>query len=363
MIYCAHPQSQYLAYKNEIDIAIHTVLDGGQYILGKEVSKFEGEFANWNHSNYCIGVANGTDAIQLALQGLDIGRGDEVIVPSHTAVATAAAVTSLGATPVFADIDEYYCIHSESVERLISSNTKAIIAVHLYGNPANLNNLLEVANNCNLTLIEDCAQAHGAQYNHSKVGTFGVCSTYSFYPTKNLGALGDGGAVVTQDEGLAESIKSLRQYGWVERYISDSIGTNSRLDEIQASILRVKLRYLDSMNQRRRDIAKIYKAELANLPIQLPSVRPDCEHVFHLYVIRCKERDELMAYAKKHGVCFGIHYPRPIHQQKAYRDFRRDTLTYTDTITPELLSFPMYPELTNSAVEQVVQVLHNFYKR
>ena len=363
MIYGANPRAQYLAYKNEIDVAVLDVLDQGQYVLGSQVASFEEEFAQWNQVQECVGVANGTDALQLALRALEVSAGDEVILPSHTAVATAAAVVSVGATPVFADIDEFFCISVDSVRALISPKTKAVIAVHLYGNPAHLDDLLELINSHNIRLIEDCAQAHGARFHGVRVGTRGALSCFSFYPTKNLGAIGDGGAVLTQDISLATRIKELRQYGWRRRYISDVLGFNSRLDELQAAILRVKLRYLDQMNQRRQAIAKLYQDGLGHLNthLTLPSVRPECEHVFHLYVARATRRDELLKYAEEHNVKLGLHYPMPVHQQSAYADFGKGDLSQTDHIAREIVSLPMYPELPEDHIEQVIDVIASFY--
>lgn len=363
MIYGANPRAQYLAYKSEIDAAVLQVLDQGQYILGAQVTSFEEEFAHWNQVQECVGVANGTDALQLALRALEVTTGDEVILPSHTAVATAAAVISVGASPVFADIDDFFCISADSVRALISSKTKAVIAVHLYGNPAHLDDLVELVTEHKIPLIEDCAQAHGARYHNERVGSRGALSCFSFYPTKNLGAIGDGGAVITQDASLANRIKELRQYGWKRRYISDVIGFNSRLDELQAAILRVKLRHLDQMNQRRQAIAELYHDRLSRLSahLTLPSVRPECEHVFHLYVARTTRRDELIAYAEEHSVKLGIHYPKPVHQQRAYADCMRGDLSRTELIANEIISLPMYPELPDKHIEQVIDVIHSFY--
>jgi dTDP-4-amino-4,6-dideoxygalactose transaminase len=357
----ANPGATYTAYQAEIDAAIQRVLSNGWYILGKEVEAFESEFAIFCEVNHAVGVANGTDAIELALRALDIGVGDEVITTGHTAVATVAAVELAGAVPVLVDIEpEFYTLDPMAVEQAITSHTKAIIAVHLYGMPANLTALQKIAEDHHLYLIEDCAQAHGARYQGSRVGSIGVIGTFSFYPTKNLGAFGDGGAVVTQDKSLYERMKALRQYGWRSRYISDATGMNSRLDELQAAILRVKLRYLENDNQKRRDLAHIYDEALNSSSLLRPAVRQGTEHVYHLYVVQVEEREILIQKLREHSVGTGIHYPQPIHRQPAYHGRVRtvpEDLPALMSVTPKILSLPLYPELSVDDVHYVAKTI------
>jgi dTDP-4-amino-4,6-dideoxygalactose transaminase len=363
MILCSNPKAQYLAHQAGIDAAISRVLASGYYVLGTEVKAFESEFAAYANSKHCIGVGSGTEALHVAIRALGIGPGDEVITTAHTAVATVSAIELAGATPVFADIDpKYFTLDPALVERAISPKTKAIIAVHLYGQPADLTAFSDVAKRRGLKLIEDCAQAHGALHQGRRVGSVGDIAAFSCYPTKNLGAIGDGGMIVTSDDALATQCKLLREYGWAERYVSHISGFNSRLDELQAAILRVKLPALDADNEKRRKIAAIYDAELASLPIELPARRPETEHVFHLYVLRARTRDRLQEHLKAAGVGALIHYPVPIHQQKAYLNKVRggESLPETERAAREVLSLPMYPELSLAEVTSVVDALKSY---
>ncbi|MES1185497.1 MAG: DegT/DnrJ/EryC1/StrS family aminotransferase [Myxococcales bacterium] len=363
MILCSNPKAQYLAHQADIDAAIQRVLASGYYVLGTEVKAFESEFAAYATSKHCVGVGSGTEALHVAIRALGIGPGDEVITTAHTAVATVSAIELAGATPVFADIDpKYFTLDPALVERAISPATKAIIAVHLYGQPVDLTAFSELARRRGLKLIEDCAQAHGALHQGRKVGSVGDIAAFSCYPTKNLGAIGDGGMIVTNDDALATRCRLLREYGWAERYVSHISGFNSRLDELQAAILRVKLPALDADNQKRRDIAARYDAELRGLPIELPSRRPETEHVFHLYVLRAKNRDRLQEHLKAAGVGALIHYPVPIHLQKAYLGKVRggESLPETERAAREVLSLPMYPELSEAEVGSVIQALRSF---
>ncbi len=359
MIPCANPKAQYLAYKNEIDGAIRRVLESGTYILGNEVGAFEEEFATWQGVKHCIGVGNGTDALVLALRGLGVGPGDEVITVSHTAVATVAAIQFAGATPVFVDIaPSTFTMNTEALEASITSRTKAVIPVHLYGHPADMPAIMDIADRHGFEVIEDCAQAHGAKIDGRKVGNFGKAAAFSFYPTKNLGALGDGGAVTTNNSALAERMMQLRQYGWKERFISEIAGWNSRLDELQAAVLRVRLAGLDKDNIRRRSIAHRYNNALVNLGFVLPETRNNIEHVYHLYVVRTTKRDTVLKKLRDLGVGAAIHYPQAVHQQPAYL-WMKDSLPETDRAVMEVLTLPLYPEMSGQDVETVLEALRS----
>jgi dTDP-4-amino-4,6-dideoxygalactose transaminase len=362
MIPCANPKAQYLSCRDEINSAIQNVLDSGWYILGKEVKQFEQEFAAFNNVRHAIGVGSGTEALHLALVACGIGRGDEVVTVSHTAVATVAAIELVGATPVLVDIDcDFYTIDQEKIKSAITSRTKAIIPVHIYGHPADMDPIVEIAEKHNLKVIEDCAQAHGAKYKEKRVGSIGNIGCFSFYPTKNLGALGDGGIVVTNDANLAKKANLLREYGWAERYISHVSGWNTRLDEIQAAILRVKLKHLDEDNSKRMCLAEIYNTKLSDTDLILPKQRENSKHVYHLYVIRSPKRDEFLAFLKKEGICASVHYPMPVHLQPAYRHLQaRDKLPETEKIANGIISLPIYPELSESDVQTIIKTIRDF---
>jgi dTDP-4-amino-4,6-dideoxygalactose transaminase len=363
MILCSNPKAQYLSYKSEIDAAISRVLDSGLYILGNEVRSFEEEFARYIDVAHGIGVGSGTEALHLALSACGIGRGDEVITVSHTAVATVAAIELAGATPVLVDINpDFYTIDPEKIESAITSHTKAIIPVHIYGHPADMDPILEIANNYNLLIIEDCAQAHGAKYKGKRVGSIGNIGCFSFYPTKNLGALGDGGIVVTNYANLASKASQLREYGWTERYVSHFAGWNTRLDEIQAAILRVKLEHLDEDNAKRMDIAARYSHDLKELKVDVPICRENATHVYHLYVIRCILRNEIIAFLRDKGIGASIHYPLPVHLQPAYRGRLRgaDSLPETERAAREIISLPMYPELQEEEIKFILNTIRKY---
>ena len=365
MIPCCNPKAQYLSHKAEIDRALLEVLDQGRYILGQNVRAFESEFASYLGVSHGIGVASGTDALNLALQALGIGRGHEVITTSHTAVATVAAIEMAGATPVLADIDpDTFTLSPSKVEALLSPSTKAVVAVHLYGQAADLDGLLALTRTRGLKLIEDCAQAHGAEHRGRRLGSIGDLGCFSFYPTKNLGALGDGGFIATGDAALAERCRLLREYGWAERYISHVPGLNSRLDELQAAVLRIKLKTLDADNARRAALAADYDAGLADLPLTPPKRRASSTHVFHQYVVRSAFRDSLLAHLKKQGVEALIHYPVPVHLQKAYAGRLRgsDALAESERAAREVLSLPMFPELSREQATAVVAAIRSFGK-
>ena len=357
MILCANPKAQYLAHKREIDEAIAGVLERGYYVLGAEVRAFEADFARWVGVEHGVGVGSGTDALHVALRALGIGAGDEVITVSHTAVATISAIELCGATPVLVDIlPQTYTIDPDRIAARITPRTRAIIPVHLYGQPAELAPILELARTHGLAVVEDCAQAHGATIGGKRVGSLGTIGCFSFYPTKNLGALGDGGMLVTADPELAARARQVREYGWVERYVSKTVGLNSRLDELQAAVLRAKLGHLDADNEARRRIAVRYDDGLRDTGLTLPVRRADTEHVFHLYVVRSPRRDELQAALKERGVGTLVHYPVPVHLQPAYRGRLpgSDALPETERAAREVLSLPMYPELTDGEVARVI---------
>ncbi len=363
MIPVANPLAGYLAYRTEIDEALRRVLNGGRYILGPEVEAFEAEFAAFIGVRFGVGVASGTDALVLALRAAGIGPGDEVVTVSHTAVATVAAIELAGARPVLVDIEpDYYTLDPNLLEAAIGPRTRAVIPVHLYGQPADLEPILAVSRRYGLRVIEDCAQAHGAVYRGRRVGAWGDLGCFSFYPTKNLGAFGDGGMVVTDDPALAERLRLLREYGWAERYVSSIPGFNSRLDELQAAVLRVKLRHLEAGNRRRAAIAARYDAGLAGTPVRPPRVRPGTTHVYHLYVVRSGARDRLRKFLAGRGVGTALHYPVPVHLQPAYRDRVRiaGRLIETERAAREILSLPMYPELTDEEVQAVIDSIREF---
>jgi dTDP-4-amino-4,6-dideoxygalactose transaminase len=363
-IYFARPSAQYQAMRAEIDAAMQRVLDGHVYIMGKEVERFETGFAGYTGAAHAIAVANGTDALHLALRALGIGTGHEVIVPAHTAVPTAAAIEMSGAAPKFVDITaDRYGLDPALVERAISSATRAIMPVHLYGHPADMGPLIEIARRRGLKLIEDCAQAHGARWQGRRVGTLGDVGCFSLYPTKNLGAIGDGGIVTTGDAGTAQKLRQLRQYGWRTGQISEIPGFNSRLDELQAAILNVKLAHLEETNARRRAIAERYLEAFGNLPLGLPHAAQDCEAVYHLFVVRSAERDRLKAHLQERGVVAGIHYAVPCHHHPAYRGRFGDVrLPITERVVGEILSLPMYPELTGDQVDRVIEAVRSFFR-
>jgi dTDP-4-amino-4,6-dideoxygalactose transaminase len=363
---CAAPHAQYLSHKAEIDAAVQRVLAQGRYILGEEVRAFEAEFAAFTGTREAIGVGSGTEALHLALAACGIGAGDEVITVSHTAVATAAAIELCGASPVFADVrPDSYTLDPEAIGAAITPRTKALVPVHLYGHPAEMDAILEIARKHGLRVIEDCAQAHGATHKGRPVGSMGDAAAFSFYPTKNLGAIGDGGAVVTHDAALAKRARELREYGWRERYVSALPGWNTRLDEIQAAILRVKLKTLAADNARRVALAARYTDQLRGCALTLPQAAPDTRHVFHLYVVRSPVRERLQAALAERGIGALVHYPVPIHLQPAYKDRcrRAPSLAVTERLAREVLSLPMYPELSFEDQDLVIEALRSLAPR
>ena len=356
------PRASYLAHKAGIDAAIQRVLDSGWYILGKEVEAFERAFAAYVGVSHAIGVANGTDALELALRACGVGPGDLVFTVSHTAVATVAAIELVGATPVLVDIDPAtYTLDPNCLETALAGppagTPKAVIPVHLYGQPADMPAILELARRYGLYVIEDCAQSHGASLAGRMTGSWGDIAAFSFYPTKNLGALGDGGMVVTGDPKLAERTRSLQQYGWRQRYISEIPGCNSRLDELQAAILRVKFEHLEAENTRRGVLAARYTTALTDSGLTLPTCREGARHVYHQYVVRSPRRDALQAHLRAQGIGTLVHYPRAVHQQPAYegRVPIAGSLPHSERAAAEVLSLPIYPELTDEQMDLVAE--------
>ena len=350
-------KAQYETIKDEIEGAVKDVLSSGNYILGPNVEKFEAELSNYLGCKYVISCANGTDAIVLSLMALGVKAGDEVITVSHSFFATSEAIALVGATPVFVDIKEDdFNIDPSKIEPLITKKTKAIIPVHLYGQACEITSVVEIAKKHGLFVIEDTAQALGAKYNGKPLGTFGNIGTTSFYTTKNLGACGDAGAIFTNDENIANVLKQLRVHGSPKRYVHDYIGLNSRLDEIQAAILRVKLKYLDFWNKARQKAASNYDGLLKNINhLITPKVKPNCSHIFHQYTIRVKERDILAKKLKEEGIDTFVYYPIPIHMQKAFSYLKNKTslLPVTERVSNEILSLPMYPEIKREDQEYV----------
>lgn len=354
----------YLAQKAQLDAAALRVLDSGWYVLGREVEAFETEFAGWCGIAHCVSLANGTDALVVALRALGIGAGDSVFTISHTAVATVAAIELAGAIPVLVDVDAAsFTLDPAKLEATIKAapargaRPKAVIAVHLYGHPCDMDALADVCRRHDLVLIEDCAQAHGATWRGNKVGNFGAAAAFSFYPTKNLGAFGDGGALATAAAQIAGNAAALRQYGWRKRYISDEAGMNSRLDELQAALLRVRLARLDADIAARRQIALAYEAGLAGV-VDTPKVAPDAGHAWHLYVVRVAQRERFAAALKARGVGTAVHYPLPVHRQKAYAGrIATGELSVTDAIAGDILSLPMHPHLDSDDVAHVIEAV------
>jgi dTDP-4-amino-4,6-dideoxygalactose transaminase len=354
----------YLRHREEIDNAIQDVLKNGWFILGKNLERFETAFASFCGVPYAIGVGSGTEALHLSLLACDLKPGDEVITVANTCVPTIAAISFAGGIPVFIDIDrETKTMDPNRIEERISNRTKVILPVHLYGQCANMHAINSIAERFGLQVIEDCAQAHGSKINGSMAGSMGDFGCYSFYPSKNLGAYGDAGMVVCRDEILAHRIKKLRNYGQSQRYVHESKGLNSRLDDIQAAILSAKLLFLDGENNRRREIAAMYTEAFRDLDwIATPSEAPGRYHVFHLYVVRVPERKSFQEHLLKHNVSTFIHYPVPIHRQPAYVEClnQAEFLPLTDEQAPQLVSLPIYPELTDDQVVHVIQTVSSW---
>jgi dTDP-4-amino-4,6-dideoxygalactose transaminase len=355
--------------QDEIESAVLKALRSGSYILGNELLKLEKSFANYIDVEHCIGVANGTDALEIALLSLDIGPGDEVITVSHTAVATISAIKSTGATPVLVDIDpEYFTMDPSQLTSVLNDKTKAIIAVHLYGMSVDLDAIQNFCKQNRIFLIEDVAQAHGALWNGRKLGSFGDVACFSCYPTKNLGAIGDAGLITVKNSEIAKKIRGLREYGWAsKRNFSEYFGRNSRLDEIQAAILNIKLKYLDKTNASRKSLADNYINRLKTIKsVITPKCRKGSDHVYHLFVVKCSKRDELISYLNKNGIVAGIHYPTPVHLQLGFKGKIKTSplgLKNTENIAKEIISLPLYPEMTSLELDKVIKTIALFDKK
>ncbi|MBQ9605029.1 MAG: DegT/DnrJ/EryC1/StrS family aminotransferase [Firmicutes bacterium] len=349
--------------KTEVCAAFERVFERSFYIGGSELADFEKAFAAYCGTEFCVGAGNGLDALMLALKALGIGEGDEVIVPSNTFIATALAVTYTGARPVFVEPDiRTFNIAPENIEEKITEKTKAIMPVHLYGQPCDMDRITEIAKKHSLYIIEDCAQAHGAHYKGKRVGSFGDAAGFSFYPGKNLGALGDAGAAVTNNKDLADKIRALGNYGSDRKYHHIYLGNNSRLDEMQAAFLSAKLPLLDKMNKNRQKTADMYLSGIKNPDVILPYIMPDAEHVWHIFAIRSKRRDELEKYLAQNGIGTNKHYPTPIHLQDCYKGLgiNKGELPIAEEISATELSLPMYYGITEDEVRYVIDVINDF---
>lgn len=348
---------EFAQIESEINQTINSVLRNSWFILGQESEKFEAEFSNYIGAKYGIGVNSGSDALYLAVKALGISKGDEVITVSHTFVSTVDAIVRNGAKAVFVEIEpNTYCMDVRQIEKKITAKTKAILPVHLYGHPVDMDPLMEIAKKNNLPVIEDACQAHGAEYKGKKVGSIGKIGCFSFYPSKNLGAYGDAGLLVTNDEKLANQLKMSRNYGQPAKYYHDFVGINSRLDELQAAILRIKLKYLDEWNEKRRKIAALYNELLSDANVITPVEREYAKHVYHLFVIRCKNRDKLKAHLEKKAIQTLIHYPIPVHKQSAYLNLGyKAKLPVTEKLCSDFLSLPIYPWLSRDEVHKVCE--------
>jgi dTDP-4-amino-4,6-dideoxygalactose transaminase len=354
---------QYQNIKSEVDAAIQDIINSSAFVGGEAVRSFENDFAAYCEAKACVGVGNGTDALYLTLRALGIGPGDEVITVAHTFIATSEAIAMTGALPIFIDVlDDTMLMDPSKIEPAITPRTKAIIPVHLYGQSCDMDAIMEIARKHGLKVVEDAAQAHGGRWRGQRVGSIGDAATFSFYPGKNLGAFGDAGAVVSQDEDLMEHVRMLANHGRLEKYTHKMEGVNSRLDGLQAAILRVKLRYLDEWNSKRREIADAYIEQLTQPGIVLPTVSKNAEAVWHLFVIRVAERERLQSLLKQEGIATGVHYPIPLHLQPAY-EHRRSSfeLPATERAAREVLSLPMYAELKPEQIEAICNAVAAAY--
>ena len=348
-------RAQYAELRDEIDDAVRRVIESSQFILGPEVTAFEEAFADYVGSPACVGVASGTAALHLALVACGVGLGDEIITTPHTFIATAEAISHTGARPVFVDIDpDTYTLDPELVRRALTPRTRAIVPVHLYGHPADMTPLLELAERHGLWIVEDAAQAHGAEYDGKRCGAIGHLAAFSFFPGKNLGAYGDAGAVTGSSVELLERVRKLRDHGRTSKYVHDTIGYGERLDALQAAILKVKLRHLERWTEARRRIAARYAAGLSAAAVQLPREKPGARHVYHLYVVQADERDELLSGLVDAGVGAGVHYPVPLHRQPAYGSMGDLVFPVTERAASRVVSLPVYPELSDPEVDYVV---------
>ncbi|OCR05834.1 aminotransferase [Helicobacter pullorum] len=348
-------------FKSEIDLAIREVLESGWYLLGEKNKAFEENFAKYCETKFSIGCANGLDALHLAIRAYDFPKDSEIIVPANTYIASILAISNCGLKPILVEPNlETYNIDADLIEAKITEKTKAIVVVHLYGQAVEMEKIWELAKKYNLKIIEDCAQAHGAIYQGKKVGNLGDIGCFSFYPGKNLGALGDGGSITTNDEEMATKIRAIANYGSLIKYENIYKGLNSRLDEIQAAILDLKLQFLDADNQQRREIAKIYRENIKNEKIVLPKPYKEESHVWHLFVIRTKDRDKLQEYLKIKGIQTLIHYPIPPHKQNAYKEWNNLSFPITEKIHKEVLSLPISPAMNKEEAFYIAQILNEF---
>ena len=358
------PKSQFKSQKKEIISAVKKVFESGNYILGKEVLKLEKKFSSLHQVKYGIAVKNGTDAISISLKALGVKKGDEIITTSHTALATIAAIISTGAVPVIVDIDkDFFTINENLIEKKITNKTRVIIPVHIYGQCADMPKICKIAKRYGLFVIEDCAQAHGAKINNKSIGSFGHISTFSFYPTKNLGAIGDGGIVLTNNLRLEKKIRKFREYGWDNQRRTNEPGINSRLDEVQASILNIKLKNFYSSRQKRISIANKYLSKIKNKNIKLPKVKQNTTHVFHIFSILTKNKKNFVKYLNKNKVFPGFHYQILAHQNKGYArfcKFKKNELIYSNKISKFQVSLPIYPELSNKNISNIINLINSY---
>lgn len=353
---------QFYMYQSEYEDAALRVLRSGWYVLGNEVKQFEEEFASYTGRKYCVGLNSGLDALTMSVRALGIGRGDEVIVQANTYIATVLGITENGATPVFVEPDEYFNIDADKIEAAITNRTKAIMIVHLYGQAGNMKKAVETAQKYNISIIEDCAQSHGACFNGKMTGAFGISGCFSFYPTKNLGAFGDAGAIVTDDKEFADKIRMMRNYGSKIRYYNEIEGVNSRLDELQAALLRVKLSHIDELNDERKRLAQNYNAGIKNSKLKLPQIREGADSVFHQYVALCENREEFQAYLEKHGIQTQIHYPVPPHLAECYKHLghKKGDFPITESYADRVVSLPIYTGMTEAEQDYVIDKINMF---
>lgn len=352
---------QFYLYQDEYEKKALEILRKGWYVLGPEVKAFEEEFASYLNTPYVIGVDNGLNAIVMAVRALGIKEGDEVIVQANTYIASVMGITMNGATPIFVEPDEYYNIDVDKIEEKITKKTKAILVVHLYGQASNMDKILELCEKYNLKLIEDCAQAHGAKYKDKMIGTFGI-GCFSFYPSKNLGCFGDGGAISTNDKKLDRDFRVLRNYGSEKRYYNEVVGYNSRLDELQAGLLRVKLKHIFELEEEREKIAQRYLNEIKNLLIHLPKIRENCSHVWHLFVVRVNNREKFQRYLEENGIGSVIHYPIPPHLSEAYKylGYKEGDFPITENYAKTVLSLPLYNGMAKEELDYVIDIINKY---
>lgn len=354
---------QYIKYKDEYLEKVKEVLDSGWYVLGNEVKSFEEEFAAYNKSKYCVGVASGLDALILAFEALHLNPGDEVIAPANTYIASIMGFTRNGLVPKFVEPDEYYNLDALKIEEAIGPKTKAICVVHLYGQIANMPEIMRIAGKHNLKVVEDCAQSHGTSINGRKCGTWGDVGCFSFYPTKNLGGFGDGGAIITDSQEIAEEIRMMRNYGSKKTYYFEKVGYNSRLDELQAGLLRVKLKHLDELTNERRNLALKYLNEIKNTKIKLPNMQfGTLGHVFHLFVIQVADREDFMQYCERFCIELKIHYPQPPHLSEAYSylKYKEGDFPITENISDHIVSLPLYNGLSTEKIQYIIDKVNNY---